>query len=321
LEFQLLKITSVNRASLIAHALPLNEIAAPAWRMMSIDRYAKLVEAVGGTVLKQGQVWFSQGHRFFYRPLLSHRKYDLYEVRKQINKFGLFQHGVKDDQPHNSYLNVIIFDRLCSYSANTLGDGALRNLKEAMKSGTAVRRICDPEDLASKGHPVYLSAYRRNQYAANTGWGAQRRDPKGFAKWAHTMFKFPETIVLGAYARGELLAFEISWMVEDTLVLSTIVHSDNGIALRTPDLLLHAWRSSVRDQPGVNFILDSLMGSTGVDEFKLRRGGRALAVRAYINIDRTALSLIQHIWPKAYSRISGRAPDEVLPNCRRVEPA
>jgi hypothetical protein len=110
-------------------------------------------------------------------------------------------------------------------------------------------------------------------------------------------------------------------MVEDTLVLSTIVHSDNGIALRTPDLMLHAWRITVRDQPGVNFILDSLMGSTGVDEFKLRRGGRALALRAYVNIDRAVLCLIRHIWPRAYSRIAGRAPDEVLPNSRRVEPA
>ena len=316
-----MQITSVNQTSLIAHALPLNEIAVPAWRTMSIDRYAQLVEAMGGTVLKQGQVWFNQGHRFFYRPLLPHRKYDLYEAMKQNNKFGLFQHGVQDDQPHNCYLNLIIFDRLSSYEANTLSGGALRNLKEGMKNGVVVRRICDPEDFASKGHPVYMSACRRNQYGANTPWGAQRRDPKGFAKWTHTIFKFPETLVLGAYARGELLSFEISWMVEDTLVLSTIVHSDNGIALRTPDLMLHAWRITVRDQPGVNFILDSLMGSTGVDEFKLRRGGRALALRAYVNIDRAVLCLIRHIWPRAYSRIAGRAPDEVLPNSRRVEPA
>jgi hypothetical protein len=323
LEFQLLKINSVNHASFSGHALPLDEIAAPAWLTMSIDRYAQLSEAVGGTVLKQGHIWFRQGHRSFYRPLLPHRKYDLYEARKQINKFGLFQHGVKDDQPHNCYLNMIVFDRLCSYQANTLSGGALRNLKEGMKNGVAVRRICDPEEFASMGHPVYMSAYRRNQYGANTRWGAQRRDPEGFAKWAHTIFKFPETIVLGAYARGELLSFEIGWIVEDTLVLSTIVHSDNGLALRSPDLLLHAWRLAVRDQPGVNVILDGLglMASTGVDEFKLRRGGRALALRAYVNINRTALSLIQHIWPRTYSRISGRAPDEVLPNTRRVEPA
>jgi hypothetical protein len=303
-------------------SLPLNQSATPAWQTMSTDRHGQLVEALGGTVLKQGQVWFIQGRRFFYRPLLPHRKYDLYEVRKQINNFGVFQHGVKDDQPHNCYLNMIIFDRLCNYEANTLCSGALRNLKEAMKNGAVVRRICDPEEFASSGHPVFMSAYHRNQYGAGTRWGAQRRDPEGFAKWAHTIFKFPETIVLGAYARGELISFEIGWVVEDTLVLSTIVHSDKGIALRTPDLLLHAWRITVRDQPGVNFIFDGLMmGAAGVDEFKLRRGGRALAVRAYVNIDRTALSLFQHIWPRAYSRISGRAPDEVLPNRRRVEPA
>ena len=127
--------------------------------------------------------------------------------------------------------------------------------------------------------------------------------------------------MLGAYIRGELLSFEISWIVEDTLVLSTIVHSDNGVGLRTPDLLLHAWRITLRDLPGVNFILDSLMGLPGVDEFKLRRGGRALALRAYVNIDRAALFLIRHIWPSAYSRIAGRGPGEVLPKNRRVEPA
>jgi len=300
---------------------PLNQIATPALQTISIDRYALMMEADGGTVLKQGQVWFKQGHRFFYRPLLPHRKYDFYDTRRQINKFGVFQHGVKDDQPHNCYLNVIIFDRLYSYEANTLSTGPLRNLKDAMKKGVAVRRICDPEEFASNGYPVYMSAYRRNHYGGDTRWGAQRRDPEGFSKWAHTIFKCPETIVLGVYTRGELLSFEVSWLVEDTLVLSTIVHSEKGIALRTPDTLLHAWRITARDQPGVNFILDSLMASTGVDEFKLRRGGRALALRAYVNINRAGLSLIRHIWPGAYSRIAGRAPDEMLPNNRRVEPA
>jgi hypothetical protein len=51
-------------------------------------------------------------------------------------------------------------------------------------------------------------------------------------------------------------------MVEETLVLSTIVHSDNGIALRTRTFCFTRGRITVRDQPGVNFILDSLMGST-----------------------------------------------------------
>lgn len=288
---------------------------------MTIDRYAQLVQATGESVLKQGQFWFIHGHRFFYRPLLPHRKYDFYEARRQINKFGLFQYGVKDDQPHNCYINTIIFDRLHNYTTNTLSGSALRNLKEAVKSGVAVRRIRDQEEFASKGHPIYMSAYSRNRYGADTRWGAQRRDPEGFAAWTHTIFQFPETIVLGAYAGDELLSFEISWIIEDTLVLSTIVHSDSGIELRAPDLLLHAWRMALRNQPAVNFILDSLLGSSGVDEFKLRRGGRALALRAYVNINRAALSLLRHIWPGGYSRIAGRPPDAVLPNNRRVEAA
>lgn len=302
-------------------SLPLDEFADPSWRAMTIDRYAQLVQATGGTVLKQGQLWFAQGRRFFYRPLLPHRKYDLYEIRRDVNKLGVFQYGVKDDQPHNCYLNSIIFDRLHSYEARTLGGSALRNLKEAVKNGVAVRRIRDPKEFASKGHPVYMSAYSRTGYGANTRWGAQRRDPEGFAKWTHTIFQYPETIVLGAYAGGELLSFEVSWIVQDTLVLSTVVHSRSGIELRAPDLLLHAWRMALRDQPAVNSILDSLLGSSGVDEFKLRRGGRALAVRSYVNISRPALSMMRHIWPHGYSRIVGRAPDAVLPNNRRMEAA
>jgi len=302
-------------------SLPLDEIAAPAWQTMSIDRYAQLVEAAGGTVFKQGPVWFREGHRLFYRPLLPHRKYDLCEARRHVTKLGVFQHGVKDNQPHNCYLNFIIFDRLWSYEGTRVSGGALRNLKEATKNGVTVRRISDPEEFASKCYPVYMSAYRRNQYGAGTRWGAQRRDPEGFAKWAHMIFQFPETIVLGAYARDQLLSFEISWIVEDTLVLNTIVHSDNGIALRTPDALLHAWRIAVRDQPGVNIIWDSFMGTPGVDEFKLRRGGRALALRAYVNIDRATLFLLRHTWPRAYSRLAGRVPDEALPNGRRIEAA
>jgi hypothetical protein len=302
-------------------SVPLDEIAASAWQTISIDRYAQLVAAAGGTVRKEGQVWFKQGHRFFYRPLLPHKKYDLYDASAQITRFGVFQHGVKDDQPHNCYLNSIIYDRLCSYDGARVGGGALRNLKEAMKNGVTVRRIADPEEFESKAYPVYMSAYHRNQYGADTRWGAERRDPEGFARWTDTIFHFPETIVLGAYVRRQLLSFGIGWIVEDTLVLNTIVHSDDGIALRTPDVLLHAWRMAIRDQPGVNTIWDSFMGSPGVDEFKLRRGARAVALRANVNLDRAALFLLRHTWPSAYSRIAGRVPDEGLPNGRRIEAA
>jgi hypothetical protein len=301
-------------------SLPLNEIAAPAWQTMSIDRYAQLVEAAGGTILKQGEVWFKQGHRFYYRPLLPHRKYDLYETRRQITKFGVFQHGVKDGQPHNCYLNFIIFDHRCSCDAPR-ASGGVPNLKDAIKNGVTVHRIFDPEEFELKCYPVYMSAYHRNHYGADTRWGAQRRDPEGFARWAQTIFQFPETIVLGAYARGQLLSFGIGWIVEDTLVLNTIVHSDMGIALRAPDVLLHAWRIAVRDQPHVNIIWDNFVGSPGVDEFKLRRGGRAMALRAYVNLDDATLFLLRHTWPRAYSRIRGRVPDEALPNGRRVEAA
>jgi len=286
------------------------------WPRMSVDRFAELYSTTGFAVFKQGDVWWKQG-TVFHRPLLSHRKYDLHKTKAQLNKFGVFQFGVQDDQSHNCYLNFIVFDN--RYNVTGLPSSVVRGLKTAMKCGVVVRPISDEEEFASKGYPVYMSAFQRNQYAANTRWGTQRRNPQGFSKWSHSIFQFPETIILGAFAGDELLSFEISWLVEDTLMLSTIVHSDQGLELRAPDILLHTWRATARDVPGLNVIWDSALGSTGVDEFKLRRGGRAIALRAHVNISRPMLWAVKHFWPGVHQKIAGRSPGETTQYGRKLE--
>ena len=47
---------------------------APLWERMSADEFAAVELALGGKVVKSGDVWWRQVRPFFYRPLLPYRE-------------------------------------------------------------------------------------------------------------------------------------------------------------------------------------------------------------------------------------------------------
>jgi hypothetical protein len=272
------------------------------WLRMSVDRYAALERATAVKVVKKGNIWWHQIRPFLYRPLLPFKKYDLKTAREGFSKISAFQHCVEDGQPHNSCLNPVVFDELHSYDLKNMPGNVQRHVKKALRNRVTVSRIVDEREFSEKAYPVYLSFYERTKY----GFDPSRRRKNGFSRWAHAVFKFHEAVVLGAFAGQELVGFEISCLIENTLILKTIVHSQRALRLGCPDLLLHHYRISALEQPDIHAIYDSMLaGNPGINEFKIVRGAKVLALPAFLNIHPIVLWWLKNTTESIYSRLHG----------------
>jgi hypothetical protein len=197
------------------------------WLEMTEERYAAFERATAMTVVQCESTWWTQVRPYFYRPLLPFKTYDSRKMRQEFDRMGGYQHGVQAGEPHNSYLNPIIFDDLRNYDAESLRKGARGCLKKALNENLTVRRLTDVEEFWEQGYPAYLSFFNRTRYHFDTS----RREKAGFRRWAQRVFQFPEAVVLGAFRGEQLVSFEISCRVGDALIIKTVVHSDAALKL------------------------------------------------------------------------------------------
>lgn len=278
------------------------------WRSMTADRYAALSRLMGAVVYNSGTIWWKRTHGVLYRPLLPFQTYDLEEVRSQFTRFGAVQYGVMDGQVHNSYLNFFVFDDVRDYDMKKLHRGTLWNLRLALKNKLEIRAFADETEFSDKARDVYMSAYRRTHYNPDP----RRLTKAGFEIWAHTLFGFPELVVTGVFSGSELVSFGTSCVVNETLILNSGVHSPRALELRAPDALLHYWRSNVRQNSQISRIYDGMLAfRPGINDFKLRRGGRALALPAFLDIDRFTLWLAHKLGRSIRKRLFGLSAEEL----------
>lgn len=286
---------------------------------MSVERYAAFEQATSVKVVQSGGIWWQQPRPFLYRPLLPYKKYDLTQVREGFDRVGVFQVAVEDKQPSNSYLNPIMYERPQEYDARRFRDSARKNLNKALRNSLAVRFIVDQEQFSEMAYPVYLSFYKRTKY----GFDTSRKDKARFAEWAHAVFQFPEAVVLGAFLSQELVSFEIACLVENTLILKTLVTSDKALSLNAPDLLLHSYRTIAQDHPKIQRIYDSMLSANaGLNTYKVRRGAWIAALPAFLHIHPALLWLIKRADSAAYERLCGSNNEQLSDKgfARRMKP-
>jgi len=279
------------------------------WQSMTVERYADLQRATGTNVVKIGDIWWQQVRRYLYRPLLPFKKYDLKKGTAGFSRIGALQHAVEDGQLFNSHLNPILFDDIHNYDIKNLRYSVRKHIQKALKNNVSVSRIVDEREFAESAYPCYASFYERTKYGHDTS----RREKDGFSRWSHTLYQFPETVILGAFVGRELVSFEISCLVEDTLFLKTLVNSDKALKLGAPDLLLHAYRIGCREQPEVHLIYDSMLGQNpGINEYYFVRGARVQALAADLHVHPALLWLVKKANQRIYGRLVGLGNEELL---------
>lgn len=275
------------------------------WPAMNIDTYAALERANGTKVIKIGEHWWVQVRPFFYRSLLPTDEYDIEHVSR-LKRLGVFQHAVRDGQASNSYLNAIVFADPGSYSLNSVRHSLRASIKRSMKNGLTVSSIIDETEFCEKAYPVYASFYKRTGYR----FGESRAKEKNFHSWAHRIFQFPEVVVLGAFTGSDLVAIQISCLVEKMLVIKSLITSDLALKLGAPELLLHCSRMSAAGQSRIQQIYCGMLTQiSSLNSYKSERGARVLCLPAFLHIPRLLLWTIKKTSPTTYSRLCGLKPE------------
>ncbi|MGA7524914.1 MAG: hypothetical protein WBW84_20865 [Acidobacteriaceae bacterium] len=269
------------------------------WQSMDVERYAALERATGVKVIEAGGVCWHQVRPLFYRPLLPYQQRETVRMTKALRRFGAFQYAVASGEPSNSYLNPIVFEEPGNYDVPQLRYSVQKHIRKAVRNELVVSRIEDEREFFEFAYPCYLSFYERTKYA----FASSRTRKDVFLQWSRDLFRFPETMILGAFLGKELISFEIACLVEDTLILKALVNSDKALRLGAADLLLHTYRASVSDEPRIVRIYDSLLGQQpGINDFYLVRGARALALPARLRIPSALLWILgktnQELWKK-----------------------
>jgi len=278
------------------------------WEGISIDQYAELERAIGATVGKLNGTWWVQVRRFFYRPLLPFEICDTQQVKPSFGSFAAFQYAVKNEQPHNSFLNLVIFDELKSYNLMNLPKDKRKMVRRALKENLTVSRVTDPEEFIEKAFPVYKSFYNRTKYA----YKKDRISRENFAQWGRLLYRYPGVVVLGAFSEEKMISVDISCLVEDTLILKSSMNSDMALKLRAPELLLHFCRENAAKRPDIKLVYAGIwLHKEGINKFKIERGAQVVAFSAYLHINPVLLWLFKIMRKNVYERLIGMNKEQM----------
>ena len=278
------------------------------WSPMTVDEFAESESANGAEITQVDGFYWRKIRPFFYRPLLVHQSYSPDEIPLPPGKFSACQYVVKDASQANSNINLMVYDDLANYSIENCRKHHRRHLRAALKSGMVFRPIETVEELVTKGYPVYCSFYERSRY----DFGKDRLDKKVYYQWAEHQINHKGVLVMGVFLNDELLGIYISCRINNTVYLKTAINSKEAIRLRAPELSWHAYRETAREDRTIDLIVDGpYVPSDGINAFKFRRGARAIALPAYLDLNPLLLKGLRLFSSTVYQALKGFEEDEM----------
>ncbi len=270
------------------------------WQKMTIDEYAAYEKGNGTPLHKVGDVWWRRVRPFFYRTLFPFQTVDIGKNDPGL-AFG-WQHRVADTKRANSWTNVIVFDEVAHYSLECLKRKKRSFVRKAL-SRLAVEVIDDRSLFCRQAHGVYIAFYERTKYP----WKRERLSKEGFDKWAKHLFNHGKVVIHGVYHGGILVAINISYLVEDILIIAGFFSTNEGLKLGSSDAVWHRIREEASRYEEIKFIyIGPFSGIQSLDESKLIRGGKILSIPSYLHMNCVLLKAIKLTEKKWYDKIAGK---------------
>jgi hypothetical protein len=268
---------------------------------MSIEQYAELQRIFGATVVHQHGTYWRRVRPFFYRPILP---LEAHETEGQPRPFAwpnAYQHVVTTGHPANSTMNFIVLDDLRSYSLAAMGHRR-RHLITRSAHDFAVRPLLTRDELTRQGHRVYLSFFQRTRYS----YRSERQKKEIFDQWVDTLFRNPAMLVLGGFGQDGLAAVSTSYLVNTTLVYSTLICETAAMKKNVGELMFHELRRIAARQPGITRIyVRNYQGGSSHDQYYLLRGCNLVRLPALLSLPAPLRTLISRFLPKQYARLRG----------------
>jgi hypothetical protein len=271
---------------------------------MTIADYALILEAEEIPVVMFNGVHWRKVRPFFHRPVLP-----LTEIPVGVmsgprrTKFGGFQFAVQKNAPRNSMMHCLVFTDSQSYSLDTLNAKRRREVRDA-QTKFSVRAIQPTTQLAESAHRIFVSFHVRTGYRPLPN----RLDPTQFATWVNGLLAAPDTMVIGAFSAAELVALNVSRVVDNTLVYSSYFARWEAMKHHVSSLMLHTVRTAATELPGVDRVFAGMRKqgpAQSVDAFYLHRGCTILSLPSQLHLSPTVAFCLRHFTPHLYRRLRG----------------
>ena len=269
---------------------------------MSVEKYAALELGCGARLTRTGTRWWRRVRPCFYRPLLPFEELSPAQaILPACARLGGAQHLVPFGAPSNSHMKFVLFEQPQAYGLAALKKELRYQIRRAQKT-FVTRPLLSAEELAARGHAVYLSFYERTQY----GFRADRVRAAEFGLWAELLFRFPEVLVLGAFENGELVGVGVSYLVSGVVFFATMFTKTEALANHVSDLILHDIRERAACLPEVRFVFAGMAGGEpGVEAFYALRGANVVARPALLTGNSLALFFVRACLKQRYVRLLG----------------
>jgi hypothetical protein len=271
---------------------------------MFIDDYARYQAATGARVMLKNSTWWRCVRPFFFRPVFPFFTIEPRECCPPTScMFGAAQYAVRSGDAANSHINVLVFENAGDYRLAALPKNVRYQVRKAADT-FVIRRVDDPEMLASEGHRVYVSFLERTSYA----YRCDRRRAGTFAQWARAIMQFPVR-VLGGFRGAQLAAISVSCLVDETLCYETFFCDSESLRGYVSDLMLHRVREQAAESPRIKRIFAGMAGmGRGLDSFYHLRGASAVSLPARLQGNPFVLSCIKVLMPREHRKLIGVPP-------------
>jgi len=266
---------------------------------MTIDQLASYQCATGAKVVKRCDTWWIEARPFFFRPL-----FPFAELRHDVAQYPLqsliggILHLVPRDGSSNTSMKLFLYDDLQDYSLAKMGSKERWIIKKGSQNFEA-RQITGLEAFVNGAYPIYQSFFARTNYF----YKKERLKKPEFARWAETLFNFPQMLILGAYHQDKLAAVDISYQVEDVITDDVFFSDSESQGLRVTDFLLHSLREAAASSDAKYLFRGFPSGKETLDVSKTNRGCKILQLPAYCKINPLALYLGRVFMNESYKKL------------------
>jgi hypothetical protein len=273
------------------------------WEQMTLDEYAEYEKGNGARLVQVDNIWWRAVRPFFYRPLFPFNKLSGNSIRPPGSSFIFgYQYPVANEKCANSYLNLLVFDDIHSYSIGALKHKQRNEIQRAMKT-FSIKPLDDHDEFLQGGYKAYIDFYRRTHYQ----WKNERVRYASFVRWADHLFRHKKVVVHGVFSKnGDMVAVNISYFVEDVIIDAAFFSTTDALKMGSSDLTWHTIRECAADTKQARYIYEgTVTGEKGVDDSKIRRGCLVLAQPAYFYINPVFHLFCKNVSKGTYSKLLG----------------
>jgi len=228
------------------------------------EELARQQAAGGDRVHRHDGVWWRELKFGFYQPCFSYAQVDhRVACPHRFRAMTGFMHVAAPGSPSNLNFRTLVREKIPEYCLQGLGKWRRRTVRKVL-ARLEVRPVEHLEDLLGPGYEIYVSWHTRVR------WGADKTRRSDYKAWITRVFHSPRQMVLGAYNKGNLVAFMLPKAVRHVVTPSFVASHTEALSDSPNDALYHAFLSIARQTPGVTMAgFGPLSKKESLDTFKL----------------------------------------------------